>query len=922
MSTEDANTDYASPCLGGDHVQLPLQPVRSAVDPETWPTVNGLVVCDKAVALAEVACLDVAAEVCCVEPGATHGSWASLPLPDMLDEEGFCLRPLPGFSWPSDGRVVPVPAKATHAMLGQIPAPISNEIFIEVRYGLRPSALPNFHFDDVRDGMFRIFVVPDDETGEHRIMVVAEEEAVSKALSERQSPEQSRLIRFLHAAAAPPDRWATTIGMKLPDGSEHNSKQSDSGFLFPHQLASVAWMSEAEDVEVIHAKPLIFANETFGSHYDVKLPAGGVLAHPPGAGKTRIVAAFVHSKPRVTTVLCPPHLVEFWQSELSLFDTVATVVPFGTELDAPGRLVIDEPQDFTHEERVLARRAATKAASVWLVCGTPRANIQLLGDLLLGRAQCHWATTLSEYRGEASWPYIFQKRFLADPPSVCLPRPALETVEVSVNVGVEGIDAAVAGLSGYLMDQMLYLTFGRAATPAILERARYLEEMGMDFGVNPCHEITLADWDAAVAKRSEQRVAAVAARLANLEEEFLEQQQAFANRDDFAALHDLPVVLHVDGVIVESAPAEWNAAWAGQTLEARVGAGAMVSRDVNCAECCKRQSGVLLAIFIGDEASPIGYAPHEGAPPIPAVRIAAAHAGLLKAGAHIKLEVRHVSIMDEEAGNVSEVIASDAVETVVMREVQQLRMEKATLERAKKFAEQVRTSLGSCSSTTCPICLEESPVVAILPDCAHAFCRACFEKTVGIAGDPNGNFGCPVCRCPSVRRDVVIFRHDGEADTLPQKLVRLVELLEELKDEKVLVFVQWVVMLGYLKKMLEEHSVSALALDGDLPTTMDALRRFARPDGGDSSANVLLLSFQRHASGINLQCCRHVVILHPYCSETASDLAFVSMRNVRAYETQAIGRVRRYPQTGTVRVYRFFAACSVEEEIYSTAWHT
>jgi len=918
MNPEDINADYSSVC--GYVEELPSTRLQAGSNPTAWPTVRGLVVCDKSVALAEVACLDLAAEVCCVEPGVSHGSWATLPPPPILEEEGFCLRPLPGFTWPSDGRVVPVPAKATHASLGYTPALISNEVFIEVRYGLRPSALPHFHFDDVRDGMFRIFVVPDDETGEHRILTIAEENAVEEVLAARQSPEQMRLIRFLHAAAAPPDHWATTSGAEPVEVGDSSLKSSE--LLFPHQVASVAWMLAAEEEEVVEAKSVKFANQTFGLDYEVTLPPGGVLAHPPGAGRTRIVSAFLHAKPAPTTVLCPPHLAEFWQSELSLMAGSATVVPFGTDLDNVGRLVIDEPQDFTHGERVSARRAAGKATSVWLVCGTPRANIQLLGELLLGRAQCHWATTLSEFRGEPLWPYIFHRRFLADPPSLCLPRPELETVEVSVPVGEEGIDAAVAGLSGYLMDQMLYLTFGRAASPAILERARCLEEMGMTFGSSTCHEITLADWDAAVAKRSERRVAAVASRLASLEEELSAQQRAFANRDDLAALRGLPVLLYVDGVVVESAPAEWNAAWAGQSLDAQVGAGAFVSWDSNCAECCRQQSDASVAIFIGEEAAPIGYSPHEGAPPIPAVRIAARHAGLLKDGARIKLEVRHISIMEEEAGNVSEVIASDGMDTVLMREVQQLSMEKASLERAKKFSEQVRASLGSRNSTTCPICLEESPVVAILPDCAHAFCRTCFEKTVGIVGDPNGAFGCPVCRCASVRRDVVIFRHDRGTEALPQKLVRLVELLEELKDEKVLVFVQSVVMLGYLTQMLAEHGVSALALDGDLPTTMDALRRFGRPSGSETSSNVLLLSFQRHASGINLQFCRHVVILHPYCSETATDLAFVSMRNVRAYETQAIGRVRRYPQTGTVRVYRFFAACSLEEEIYSLAWHT
>lgn len=895
---------------------------RSASDPSSWATVKGLVFCDASAILAEVASLDVAAEVCCVEPGVQHGSWAGLPLPHSIEEEGFILRPLPGFIWPATTeRIVPVPHKETHALLGLTPEDITNEIFVEVRYALRPSALQNFHFDDVRDGILRLFVVPDDEAREHRIFAVAEEDSVEKALAASRSREQARLINFLHSAAAPPERWASTTDSQSVEAEEEelDRKPAEGSGLFPHQVASVNWMMEAEREECVQARTVTFANQTWGAEYEVELPAGGVLAHPPGAGKTRIVASFVSLKPAPTTILCPPHLAEFWRNELSTQGGTATVLPFGSDLDDPGRLVIDEPQDLTHAERIRARAAASRAASLWIICGTPQANRHLLGELLLGRPRAHFASTSSEYIGEPVWPYIFQKRYLADPPAVCLPRPELDVVEVSVNPGVEGIDAAVAGLSGYLMDQMVHLTFGRAATELIMERARSLEDMG--FAVHDCHEITLADWDVAVKQRSDRRAAAVANRLVALEAEMAEQEQVFANRDDLDALRDVPVILHVNDMGVEAAPAEWNAFWAGQTLEATIGEGALVSRESDCAGCCRRNPSAVLAIFIADEAMPIGYAPNEGAPPMPAVRIAARHAGRLLHGARVTLEVRRVGIIEDEIGNISSEIARDAVEMSIMHEVQQLRMEKASLERAKRFAAEVRESLGSRTSTSCPICFEDHTTVAILPDCSHAFCRGCFERTVGLSGDPGGAFGCPICRCPSLRRDVVIFRHDGGEDALPQKLVRLVELLRDLQDEKVLIFVQWASTLPYLRKMLGEHGIPALALEGDLPTTMDALRRFSRPGDSESSANVLLLSFQRHASGINLQFCRHVIILHPYCPETASDLAFVSMRDVRGYETQAVGRVRRYPQTNVVRVYRIFAACSVEEEIYSTAWN-
>ena len=62
---------------------------------------------------------------------------------------------------------------------------------------------------------------------------------------------------------------------------------------------------------------------------------------------------------------------------------------------------------------------------------------------------------------------------------------------------------------------------------------------------------------------------------------------------------------------------------------------------------------------------------------------------------------------------------------------------------------------------------------------------------------------------------------------------------------------------------------------------------------------------------------RHLVLVHPYCTPTACDPEDVSYAALLAFEQQAIGRIRRYPQRNEVCVYRLFAAQSVEEGLYS-----
>ena len=68
---------------------------------------------------------------------------------------------------------------------------------------------------------------------------------------------------------------------------------------------------------------------------------------------------------------------------------------------------------------------------------------------------------------------------------------------------------------------------------------------------------------------------------------------------------------------------------------------------------------------------------------------------------------------------------------------------------------------------------------------------------------------------------------------------------------------------------------------------------------------------------LDLQVARNLIIVHPFCTPSAADPEDVSFASLQAFEQQAIGRIRRYPQKETVRVYRLFAAESVEEGLYS-----
>ena len=117
----------------------------------------------------------------------------------------------------------------------------------------------------------------------------------------------------------------------------------------------------------------------------------------------------------------------------------------------------------------------------------------------------------------------------------------------------------------------------------------------------------------------------------------------------------------------------------------------------------------------------------------------------------------------------------------------------------------------------------------------------------------------------------------------------------------------------YIEACLEQAGLQALSMSFDLARSMAALRSFGR----EGAPRVLLLSSQYHASGVNLQAARNLILVHPYCTPSASCPEAVSYTALRAYEMQAIGRVRRYPQQKACRVFRLYAEGSVEQSLYS-----
>jgi len=72
---------------------------------------------------------------------------------------------------------------------------------------------------------------------------------------------------------------------------------------------------------------------------------------------------------------------------------------------------------------------------------------------------------------------------------------------------------------------------------------------------------------------------------------------------------------------------------------------------------------------------------------------------------------------------------------------------------------------------------------------------------------------------------------------------------------------------------------------------------------------VLILTMDDESSaGVNLTTCNHAIFVHPLLAE--------SKEKYKAYETQAIGRIKRYGQQKVVHIWRYLATDTIDVEVY------
>ncbi|SCZ92470.1 BZ3500_MvSof-1268-A1-R1_Chr5-2g07888 [Microbotryum saponariae] len=150
---------------------------------------------------------------------------------------------------------------------------------------------------------------------------------------------------------------------------------------------------------------------------------------------------------------------------------------------------------------------------------------------------------------------------------------------------------------------------------------------------------------------------------------------------------------------------------------------------------------------------------------------------------------------------------------------------------------------------------------------------------------------------------------DRSSGTFGVKLETLVRLILEkvAQDDRVLVFVQFEDLFAKTREALEAYGIKTAVVEGTAKQKGTTLHNFQDPD--NRSHRVLLLQVtDKSASGANLTVANWAFFVSPLHTDTTQEY--------KAFETQAIGRIRRYGQTKAVSIFRLLTRSTIDVETF------
>ena len=183
----------------------------------------------------------------------------------------------------------------------------------------------------------------------------------------------------------------------------------------------------------------------------------------------------------------------------------------------------------------------------------------------------------------------------------------------------------------------------------------------------------------------------------------------------------------------------------------------------------------------------------------------------------------------------------------------------------------------------CPICWDNyNAPISYIKSCGHYFCKACLDGMRQF----NSNISCPKCRNKFDNSNIINVQQMSDINN-SSKIHELLNIINY-NDSKYIIFTQFDKVIDKIKFYLTRNNI-----------TSETYNNY-------NGEQVLLLSSQQNAEGINLSSFDNMIIFEPfeynvYCNQV---------------EKQLIARIHRIGRSKTVNIYRFITEGTIEEAIY------
>lgn len=196
----------------------------------------------------------------------------------------------------------------------------------------------------------------------------------------------------------------------------------------------------------------------------------------------------------------------------------------------------------------------------------------------------------------------------------------------------------------------------------------------------------------------------------------------------------------------------------------------------------------------------------------------------------------------------------------------------------------IKKKINEMNDEYCPICLDNFNKPVVLSCCKNIYCFECLTIIL-----QKGN-KCPNCKEIIEKKNIHLINNNIDSinkknteNDKKKKIEVLLEILNNNKDGKIMVFANYPETFSKIEQMLYDNKISYAQLKGNSNTINNHINEFS-----EGKIRVILLNAKYFGAGLNLQMATHIIIYHRFTKEL---------------EEQIIGRAQRLGRSNQLNIY-------------------